>query len=38
MEIQEDELNMIVLNGNQLLVECEEEERSRINKCVLHYY
>jgi len=25
MEIWEDELNMIVLNGNQLLVECEEE-------------
>jgi hypothetical protein len=38
MEIREDELNMIVLNGNQLLVECEEEERSRIKKCVLHYY
>jgi hypothetical protein len=38
MEVREDELNMIVLNGNQLLAMCEKKERSRVNKRVLHYY
>jgi hypothetical protein len=38
MEIWEDELSMMVLNGNQFLTKCEEKEKSKVNKHILHYY
>jgi hypothetical protein len=34
MEIWEDEMNMLVLNGNQFSIECEEEKRSKVGKHV----
>jgi hypothetical protein len=38
MEIWDDEMCLIVLNGNQLLDYYDEAEKSRINKFILHYY
>jgi hypothetical protein len=38
MEIWVDEHNMIVLNRKQLANECNEEEQSKVDKCILHYY
>jgi hypothetical protein len=38
MEIWEDELSMMVLNGNEFLTECKEKEKSRASKHILHYY
>ncbi len=32
IEIWEDEMDMLVLNGNQLLVKCEDEEKSKVGK------
>jgi hypothetical protein len=32
MEIWENDMSMLVLNGNQFLVECEEEKRSKVGK------
>jgi hypothetical protein len=32
METWEDEISMLVLNGNQFSAECEEEKRSKANK------
>jgi len=29
---------MTILNGKQLLNECNAEEKVRVNKCILHYY
>jgi hypothetical protein len=29
---------MTILNGKQLLDECNVEEKARINKRILHYY
>jgi hypothetical protein len=37
-ERRENELNMMVLNGNQFLAECGEEEKFRVSKRILHYY
>lgn len=37
-KIWEGELNMIVLNGNQFLAKCGEENKSKVNKHILHYY
>jgi hypothetical protein len=37
MEIWADEMCLTVLNGNQLLVDCDEVEKSRISKHILHY-
>jgi len=33
MEIWEDEMNMLVLNGNRFSIKCEEEEKSKVGKC-----
>jgi hypothetical protein len=38
MEIWEDELSMVVLNGNRFLTKCGKKEKSRVNKHILHYY
>jgi hypothetical protein len=35
MEIWEDEMNMLVLNGNQFLVDFEEEKRSKVGKHII---
>jgi hypothetical protein len=34
MEIWEDETSILVLNGNQFSIECEEEKRSKVGKHV----
>ncbi len=31
-------MSMLVLNGNQLPTECEEVEKVRVSKCIMHYY
>jgi len=31
-------MSMLVLNGSQLLIECEEAKRARVRKRILHYY
>jgi hypothetical protein len=38
MEIWENNMSMLVLNGSQLLIECEEAKRARVRKRILHYY
>jgi hypothetical protein len=38
MERWDDDMAMLVLNGNQLLTECEEAEESRMGKRILNYY
>lgn len=38
MEIWEDELSMMVLNGNHFLTKCGEKEKSKVSKHILHYY
>lgn len=38
MEIQEDNMNMLVLNGSQLFVDYEETKKARIGKKILQYY
>jgi hypothetical protein len=38
MEIWDDAMSMMVLNGSQFLVECEEEDKSNVSKQILHYY
>jgi len=37
MEIWEDELNIMVLNGNQFPIKCGEK-KYRVRKPILHYY
>jgi len=38
MEIWDDDMCLIVLNGNQLLDDYDEVEKSRISKLIFHYY
>jgi hypothetical protein len=38
IEIWRDELNMMILNGKQLLDECNAKEKARVSKHILHYY
>jgi hypothetical protein len=38
MEIWDVELCLFVLNGNQIPIDCDEGERSRIGKHILYYY
>ncbi len=37
-DIWEDELNMMVWNGSQFPTKCGEEDKSKVNKRILHYY
>ncbi len=37
MEIWEDQLSIMVLNGSQFPIECEEE-KSKVSKPILRYY
>jgi hypothetical protein len=38
MERWDDDMAMLVLNGSQLFIECEEVEESKMGKCILNYY
>jgi hypothetical protein len=38
MEIWEDHMTMLVLNGNQLPPKCEEGEKSKVSMCIQQYY
>jgi hypothetical protein len=38
MEIWDDKMCFTILNGNQLLDDYDEVEKSRIRKRILHYY
>lgn len=38
MKIWDGEICLTVLNGNQLLDDCDKAKKSRINKHILHYY
>jgi len=38
MEIWEDKLSMDILNRQTFLIGCNDEERIRVNKQMLHYY
>lgn len=38
MEIWGDNMSMLVMNGNQLPTQCEEAEKVKVNKHIMHYY
>ncbi len=38
MEIWDEKMCLTILNGNQLLDDCDEAKKSRISKCILHCY
>jgi hypothetical protein len=38
MEIWGDNMSMSVLNGNQMPAECEELEKVKVSKHIMHYY
>lgn len=38
MEIWGDNMSMSMLNDSQLPIECEEVEKVKMSKCIMHYY